>query len=77
MPKRSQSLREVSWRMTQKTYMLYLTFGAAAAEADPGSEAFEAAVEGLKMLPGYPGPSGGDDGILYRPVVDINPVTVH
>ena len=64
--------------MTQKTYKLYLAFGAAAGETIPGSDAHEAAVEGLKMLPGYPGPAEGDDGLLYIPdVTDTPTVTVH
>ena len=71
--------KPISWRMTHKTYMLYLSFGAAAAESPEGSDAQLAAIEGLKMLPGYPGPShGGDASLVFLPeVIDSPTVTVH
>ncbi len=70
-------LQIIPWRMTLKTYNLYIAFARTAVMAEPGSEVFEAAVEGLKMLPGYPGPADGDDGIEYRPqIIDEETVSV-
>lgn len=56
------SLRVVVWRMTRKTHKMYLAFGAAACDAveEMDEELYRNAVEGLKMLPGYPGVFGDD-----------------
>ncbi len=70
-------LHVLKWRMTKKTYVLYIAFARTAVMAEPGTDIFEEAVEGLKMLPGYPGPAEGDDGIEYQPeIIDESTVSV-
>jgi len=73
----SNSLRKVVWRMTAKTYVLYLSFGEVASASEPGSDQHKEAIEGLKSLPGYPLDADGDDDILWIPeVIDQPTVSV-
>lgn len=69
------SLKVIPWRMTRRTYNLYLAFGAAAMEA-PDEEHRQQAIEGLKMLPGYPMVEGDEymfDPVIIKDVSNLRP----
>ena len=66
-------LRSIPWRMTPDTFDLYLIYGQVAMETQPGSDAYEAAIEALKKLPGYPGSAEGDMSVEFQPILIDTP----
>ncbi len=83
MPSRVQSLKPIKWSMTRTTYNLYLAFTQTMIDADYGSEDWQCALDGIRLLPGWPGPTDtqarypAEDGLHIQPVLlDVPTVSV-
>ena len=72
----ANSQRKVPWRMTRKTFNLFMSLWEVASESEFESVQYHEAVEGMKMLPGYPNVCGDDvqfDPILIKSVTNLRP----
>ena len=72
----ANSRRKVPWRMSRTTWNMFMTLWETAAVAEPGSTQHLEAVEGMKMLPGYPNTCGDDvqfEPILIKSISNLRP----
>jgi len=51
----------VLWRMTEKTYNMYSAYYRVLIDAEPFSEEYHEALDGIQSLPNYPVGFGGHD----------------
>lgn len=63
----ASSRRKVPWRMSRKTMNLFFSFWETASQSEFNSIQYHEAVEGMKMLPGYPNTCGDD--VEFQPIL--------
>ena len=71
--------KSVVWRMTEKTHRMYVAYYHALINAEPFSEGYHEALDGLQSLPGFPLGYGGhsEDRHLQPEIIDAPTVSVH